>query len=91
MDGLCDVLSNDDRSKFRMLGPCNDDDGGLGNYELVDNLVRFKYKGNFTEISVDSFHMKMQICKCKYDKCQGEYVIKEKKNFFFLKKLYYYD
>jgi len=56
---LCDVLSNDDRSKSRMVGLCND--GGLGNYELVDNLVRYKYKGNSTEISVDSFHMKMQI------------------------------
>ena len=59
MDELCDVLSNDDRSKFRMVGLCND--GGLGNYELVDNLVRYKYKGNSAEISVDSFHMKMQI------------------------------
>ena len=59
MEELCDVLSNDDRSKSRMVGLCND--GGLGNYELVDNLVRYKYKGNSTEISVDSFHMKMQI------------------------------
>jgi hypothetical protein len=59
MNELCDVLSNDDRSKSRMVGLCND--GGLGNYELVDNLVRYKYKGNSTEISVDSFHMKMQI------------------------------
>jgi hypothetical protein len=24
-------------------------------------LVRYKYKGNSAEISVDSFHMKMQI------------------------------
>jgi hypothetical protein len=59
MNELCDVLSNDDRSKSRMVGLCND--GGLGNYELVDNLVRYKYKGNSTEISVDSFHMEMQI------------------------------
>jgi hypothetical protein len=44
MDELCNVLSYDDRSETRMVGPCND--GGLGNYELVDNLVRSKYKRN---------------------------------------------
>ena len=59
MDELCDVLSNDDRSKSGMVGLCNV--GGLGNYELVDNLVLCKYKGNSVEISVDSFHMEMQI------------------------------
>jgi len=59
MKELCDVLSNDDRSKSRMVGLCND--GGLGNYELVDNLVLHKYEGNSAKISVDSFHMKMQI------------------------------
>jgi hypothetical protein len=42
MDELCDVLSNDDKSKSKMVGL--GDDGGLGNYELVDNLVHFKYK-----------------------------------------------
>jgi hypothetical protein len=42
-----------------MVGLCND--GGLGNYELVDNLVCSKYKGNSAEILVDSFHMEMQI------------------------------
>jgi len=42
-----------------MVGLCND--GGLGNYELVDNLVCFKYKENSAGISVDSFHMEMQI------------------------------
>ena len=42
MDELCDVLSNDDRSKSKIVGLCND--GGLANYELVDNLVRYKYK-----------------------------------------------
>jgi len=42
-----------------MVGLCND--GGLGNYELVDNLVLHKYEGNSAKISVDSFHMKMQI------------------------------
>jgi len=59
MDELCDVLSNDDKSKSKMVGL--GDDGGLGNYELVDNLVHFKYKWNFAKISVDSFHMEMQI------------------------------
>jgi len=42
MDELCNVLSYDDRSESRMVGLCND--GGLGNYKLVNNLVRSKCK-----------------------------------------------
>ena len=61
MDELYDVLSNNDRSKSMMVGLCND--GGLGNYELVDNLVSYKYKGNSEKSfddqseSLDSFQM----------------------------------
>jgi len=42
-----------------MVGLCND--GGLNNYELVDNLIHSKYKENSAEILVDSFHMRIQI------------------------------
>ena len=58
MDELCDVLSYDDRSESRMVRLCND--GGLGNYELVNNLVRSKYKGHSAKILADSY-MEMQI------------------------------
>ena len=42
-----------------MVGLCND--GGLNNYELIDNLIHSKYKENSTEILVDFFHIRIQI------------------------------